>query len=1537
MRLLPPAASTRPVLRQNHIISSVSSLRTIYRITRGILFTAIVLVAVVYLALYVLLTVPSVQSAIKGRVEREVSHFLGGEVYIGSLVIKPFNEVVIKNLDVRSPEGERVLAVETLGAGISLWRLVSERRIELSYGEIIGMEARIAQNEEGGPLNIAFIIDAFAPKDKNKPPAKFDLNLRNVVIRRSSVSFDKEWLPRIEGERRTDFNHLRMWDLKADLNLPKIANDDFTVDLRRLSFNLSGGLDVEKIAFRTHITPRSISVRDLIIKLPSTELRPSDIKLSFNGYADIPTALSQGTHRVIMLDNEITPADFGWLYPPLREWDDKLILTLDAYGNRNEATLKNLAVELEEGGLSLMIKGTVSDTADREEFGVALDDFKLKIGQDILEGILRQIPGNTAGLLTLAAGVGDLDLSCTGTAHPGKGMAEIDARVVGSNCGGLYLSASGNNLRKGSARMKGEITTDHLSAGKLFGHDALGSIDSDMVFDLSVKGKDVEGDADVNIGHIIYNGMGYEGIALSASRHGKEFSVKGEVDNAFLLTHLSGEGSIDGDDSWLQVRADIARVNTSMFGVLPKYPDYTLSARIDADLEGGDIDTFTGDIRLNDLSFTSPGKKGIVLDHMILKARDKDARSLSIDSDWISGYVKGDFKIRELPKEILSIVARIVPSLVPPPASGEAMESDASFSFTVEADNTLPEFFNLPFRLLVPVPVKGVIDGTNNTASVNVDVPYIQQGKNKLVRDTSLELLLDGEASTVDLNATTTFPVKKGDLKLDLQIFGQEDNIFADVGWNVPGNDAFQGNLYLGAELSRNELSSKPEVSLEINPSVFDFGSARWNIDRSRINYRDNTVDVSGLRIWHDGQFVEIDGKASAIPEDSITVRLAEIDVDYIFDTLNINYVSFGGTATGDVYASGALSKEPVAYTDNLRVDKLSYNGAVLGDAALKSHWDNDLKEVTIYADIMGDRGNRTTVDGGIWVTRDSLSFDINADKVPVTFLAPFMSAFTTDVKGRASGDVKLYGTFSDIDLRGRVFADSLAMRLDYTNVYYHGSDSVIMEPGRILIPSFRLYDRNGRSAILNGELTHRYFHDPQFTFRVTDMRDMLCYDTNSQMNPDWYGTMYGNGSAIVRGWPGVVSVSVDMTAVGESMFTFVLNDTQAAEDYRFLTFSDRRREEAERARADSVPDILSAFRKKIDMQNSSPTNFQMDIRASVTPSTLMTLVMDPVAGDKITARGNGNIQIDYGSESDQMQMFGKYILEEGNYNFSLQDLILKDFTIRQGSSISFNGDPLNANLDIAAAYRVNTNLSDLDKSFSTDRDLNRTNVPVDAVLMVTGAMQHPDISFDIELPTLTQDVERKVKSIISTDDMMSRQIIYLLALNRFYTPEYMGATSNGGELAAVASSTLSSQLSSVLGSLTDKLSVSPSFRSDKGDFSDIEVDVALSSRLLNNRLLINGNFGYRDRSTSSTTFVGDFDIEYLLNRSGNLRLKAYNHFNDQNYYLRQALTTQGLGVIYRREFDNPFTFLRKRKREPAIPPAANRTDSVANPADTVR
>ncbi len=397
------------------------------------------------------------------------------------------------------------------------------------------------------------------------------------------------------------------------------------------------------------------------------------------------------------------------------------------------------------------------------------------------------------------------------------------------------------------------------------------------------------------------------------------------------------------------------------------------------------------------------------------------------------------------------------------------------------------------------------------------------------------------------------------------------------------------------------------------------------------------------------------------------------------------------------------------------------------------------------------------------------------------------------------------------------------------------------------------------------------------------------------------------------------------MSTAPNSTFTFVLSDSQEANEYSFLTFRDKdtltpKSKPKSKAVTDTIPDIVKELEARIaSSQSSSPSVYNMNIQVDVNPNAQMNLIMDPVGGDRIRANGSGNIRMEYDSANENLKMFGTYTLEKGNYNFTLQDIIIKEFSIRNGSSIAFQGDPYAAQLDIEAIYSVNANLSDLDESFLQDKDLNRTNVPVHALLRANGDMRQPEISFDLEFPTLTQDTYRKVKSIVSTEDMMNRQIIYLLALSRFYTPDYMESTTKGSELVSVASSTISSQLSSILGQLSDNWSIAPNVRSDRSDFSDVEVDLALSSTLLNNRLLFNGNFGYRDKTLNNNTFVGDFDIEYLLNKSGHIRLKAYNRYNDQNFYLKTASTTQGVGIVYRRDFDNIFSFMRpflKKKKE---------------------
>jgi len=166
----------------------------------------------------------------------------------------------------------------------------------------------------------------------------------------------------------------------------------------------------------------------------------------------------------------------------------------------------------------------------------------------------------------------------------------------------------------------------------------------------------------------------------------------------------------------------------------------------------------------------------------------------------------------------------------------------------------------------------------------------------------------------------------------------------------------------------------------------------------------------------------------------------------------------------------------------------------------------------------------------------------------------------------------------------------------------------------------------------------------------------------------------------------------------------------------------------------------------------------------------------------------------------------------------------------------------------------------------------------------------------------------------------MNRQIFYLIVLNSFYTaPDYGGNNMGNWNNMSLLTSTLSTQLSNILNAFTDKIQlIGTTFRqSNYGLGNDTEMELLLSSQLLNNRLIINGNFGYRDNpflnSTQNTIhWIGDFDLEYKLTQRGDIRLKFFNHYNYRNYYNLTPEMTQGLGILFRKDFNHASDLFRR-------------------------
>jgi len=975
--------------------------------------------------------------------------------------------------------------------------------------------------------------------------------------------------------------------------------------------------------------------------------------------------------------------------------------------------------------------------------------------------------------------------------------------------------------------------------------------------------------------------------------------------------------------------------------------------------------------------------------------------SIEIASEYANGSLRGKYDLATLPADIMQTLAGAMPIIAsgkadiqspdgmePQPTNAFRPIADSNaFDFDITIDNAhdVCEFFRLPVYLDDPVRISGDYNHAASSVRLDVDAPIFING-NKLVRNTIVHAEIDGASGRSNTYLTSLLPTKKGDMQIEAIVEGIDGVLSAKVDWEILREKAINGQLNLTTAFSRDDEGTIT-TRVGLRHSTINFGDAVWTIMpnandfhveadpsasivagkvESVIEYNGRDLQVSDFVMQTSqggqpsaqgiatvGQSIKINGKASSSPDDHLVVEMDNIQMLHIFETLDIDKALICGSATGTVDVSALFSKTPQIKSTRFNVDGIGYNGCVLGNADVKLGFNAERGSFDFIADIISDEGRQSVIDGWITPANEGISLKFDADRVKVGFMKPFVSAFCSDIDGYASGKAELFGTFKYINMRGDLLAQDLRMKIEYTNTWYSATDSLHLTPGLIELNDITLHDARGGSATLNGRVTHQYFKRAGFDFdiRVNPGKPMLCYNIPpSTDNPDqrWYGEIYGKDPSHVRvhgipgdeRTPGRVDINIYATTAAKSVFTFELSDLMVAQDYTFLTFRDvtpkKIYDQYLESPTISKSEIWAEQHRNTDA-GDLPTEYRIDITANVTPQAKAILVMDPVGRDAIEAYGSGLLNLVYDSAEDDLAMRGTYTLDHGSYQFTLQDLIFRNFKIDAGSRIIFDGDPYECQLDITAQYTLKANLSDLDESFLTDKDLNSTKVDVAAILNVGGMINDLSIKFDLAFPHLNQDIYRKVRSIISTDEMMSRQIVYLMTLNRFYTPEYM-STTKGNELFSVASSTISAQLSNALGKLSDNWTISPNVRSDRGDFSDVEVDLQLSSALLDNKLLFNGNFGYRDKSLNTNQFVGDFDIEYLLNPSGSLRLRAYNRYNDQNYYLRTAQTTQGVGIVVKHDFDTfggLFRgFFRRPRRLPDI--AIPSPDSLIAQPDTL-
>lgn len=1445
----------------------------------------------IYTLTHILLSINSIQSKIADFSKEFLSSYLESNVEIEKIRISPFNKVFINNLIIFDLNNDTLLYAKECNASIKLSDLL-DNKITLNSVSVCDFIINTNKDSATSPVNAKFLIDKLKPKKKREKDIP-KISVNTLLLQNGAFRYNLLTSP-CKEENVFDKNHVSIEDLLINASIKGYTNDSININVRALRLREKSGFTIKNIAFKLIGNKERVNLKNFSFAGKNSNIFIRDNEITMPKDMNFNEFIDRAEFNFGLDNSEIVLSDFSPFVPKLKDFNTPTNVTCRINGYANHLILDTLGVNYNDGGLVASGYGSIDNLFPEPKDAFLFGNMSyLNINSKSVINILNDM-GIELNNHSVIRNIGNISFNGEISGFVSKLVTYGNVKCGIGNVSADMLLESDEGLN-----FKGKVKSNNINIGKLVPDKGLGNV----AFDLNLNGKHSDtinkGKVEGEINLFEYNNYQYNNIAINALYNDKEYNGSVSLNDTNIVLNLDGMMNLSerNKEFALKIKGDSIRLND--INLTKRYENSVLNFDIEANFTGDRIDNADGLIAINRLEFKNNGLEYNMNGAYIEANNSNTPQYIALESEIIEGHITGNYTFSSLKNSVLGVLSEVMPSFID---KVEAIECNNSFEFEFVIPDTenLTRTLELPFMLSDKSIINGYYNDSIGRFSIVSDIPAFSMGK-IFLENSNIGIEKFGSAVQAGIKSTHITP-KGAETDWEIDAVALNDSCSVDINWcNTKNKKAFSGDFSSTAHFISSEDGNI--IDMVIKPTSFIISDSSWHIAPSTIHAQGKDIAVHDFEIFRSNQHLKVDGEISTDEKKMLNISLKDIDLSYIFDVLNRRHIVFGGKATGDInirdiYNGGM----PIMNTKDLFVKDFSYNYCIFGDLDVESKWDDEEKAICFDGNVSKPNIEKSKVFGKVLPTRDSLYFHIDAHKLGVDFIQPFTENIMSGVTGIVSGEVELFGRFKALNVVADAYAEDFSFGIDYLNTRFFITDSVKLDTKGVWAKNITVRDSEGHTGKVNMALEHTNFKNMKYDISMFDMSNFLVFNVTEKINPVYYGKVFGTGGGRIWGNSDTTTIDVNMITNPNSNFTFVLRDEEEAGDYKFISFVDKD--------AIVLKDVEVVTERPWERYSNIQTpekkhKLIINLQIDATRDALMRMIIDPNTNDQINAWGEGGVRIAF-ETGQELKIFGSYTAEKGSYSLNLQDIISKDFIVDNGSTITFTGDPMKADLNISAHYNVQANLLDLDESFAHEKELNRTTVPVHTTLHLTGNLKQPEFTFDLLFPTLSQNISRRVKTIINSDDMMNRQVLYLLALNKFYTPEYMSVSEKrNNELAAVASSALSSQLNNILGQISDKVNIGTNFRSDKGDFSDLEFDLILSSQLLNNRLIFNGNLGYRDKSVSNNSFIGDFDLEYLINKSGTIRLKAYNHYNDKNYYIKSALTTQGVGLMFKKDFDN--------------------------------
>ena len=1439
---------------------------------------------------------PFVQTKIAQYFTNSLNKDFGTNIAIDEVAISVFGGVKFKKVLIRDHHKDTLIYSNRISTTILESKKLLNGDLIFDGLDLQGLIFNLKTYKNEKESNLDKFVEAF---ETGKPSTrKFLLKANKIQI------FDGRFI--LTDENREIPKDLDFTKLNAYVTDFLIFGPDVTTSIHKMSFLDFRGLYVKNLSSKFSYSKKNIKLKNLDLLTKESTLN-GDVALNYK-IEDFLNFTDKVQFDIKLNSASIASNDIRHFYKELGK-NQHFYVRTSIKGTLNNLKLQKLKlIDNRKTEIIGDINFKNLFAKKGQKFFMYAEFDKLTSTYEDLVVILPNVLGNK--LPTSLRKLGRF--SASGTSSVSTTVVEADFAMI-TALGNVTSNLAIQNIDEiDKASYLGNVILENFDIGTLLERKELGRVS--MNIDVDGKGfkqKYLDTGIKGDISKIDFNNYSYSNIVVDGALKSPKYKGHISINDPNLNMNFDGLLDLSNVDSRYDFHINVENADLNKLKIL-KDSVSVFKGDVVVQATGNNIENFQGNVYINKTSYKNAKETYNFDDFTINSAFDQNKiRTITVNSpDIVEGEIIGKFEFNQLENLVKNSLGSLYTNFKP-----HKVKKGQFLKFNFSIYNKIIEIFFPEISIGTNTIVKGNMNSDNQEFKLNFNSPQIIASANTF---DNISVSVDNKNplynAYIELDSIKTKYYTIRDFSL-INVTMKDTLYFrSEFKGGKNAEDYYNLNLYHTINKDNNNVVgiSKSEVKFKDylwylnenetpdNQIVFDKSFKNFNIDNIILSHENQSISLAG--IFKDTSFKDL--------------KLSFKDVDLNQITPTNDKLILEGNINGEV--SFKQNKNVYQPTASIVIDNLNVNKTDLGILNFDIEGDENLEKFTINSNLENKYLESFNADGSFQVINKETILDLKLkfDKFNIATLNSLGGEVLSNIRGSVSGNAVIEGNLKKPAINGRLFLDKGGVTIPYLNVDYGLSTNTIIDltDERFLFRNNTLTDtKYGTKGNLNGYIEHNNFGDWKLDLAVNSKR-LLALDTKDSEDAAYYGTAFIDGTATIKGPTNSLFIKVDAKSEKGTAVKIPINNAESVSDNIFLHFV------TEKEKYNLKNGIIDNTRN----YNGLELEFDFDI----TPDAEVEVILDRNTGHGMKGKGFGSLLFKINTLG-KFNMWGDYQAYEGTYNFRYGGLIDKKFEVKKGGSITWEGNPMRAQLNLEAVYKTSANPAVLLENSSFN-----TKVPVEVIIGVRGDLTSPEPDFNIEFPTVSTVLKSEIQYKLNDKDVRQTQALYLLSSGAFLSPEGVSQSDFSGSLFETASSILGG----IIQSDDEKFKVGLNFiGADRriGKETDGRFVATISSKI-NDRVTINGKLGVPFGGINQSAVVGDVEVLFRVNEDGTLNLRLFNKENDINYVGQGIGYTQGLGVSYAVDFDSFKEFVNKifknLKFDKVTTPASEDQDSNLSP-----